>query len=175
MDEVTAASAAARPAPTLVRRLADVSWALPPIVVYLFVIAGLARGMRAELVQTMTRPSAAVILMLAQEVAAIAFAVLQISLFVSRRLPIRKLDGVWPRAVAAIGSNSGFFFLLLPRVAQSPGLLIASTAIITAGISASIVSLAFLGRSFSVLPQARGFVSTGPYRFVRHPLISASR
>jgi protein-S-isoprenylcysteine O-methyltransferase Ste14 len=32
-----------------------------------------------------------------------------------------------------------------------------------------------LGRAFSILPQARQFVSSGPYRFVRHPLYLAEQ
>jgi protein-S-isoprenylcysteine O-methyltransferase Ste14 len=33
-----------------------------------------------------------------------------------------------------------------------------------------LVSVAFLGRSFGVLPAARGLVTRGPYRLVRHPV-----
>ena len=33
-----------------------------------------------------------------------------------------------------------------------------------------IVTLAHLGRSFSLVPQARRVVSAGPYRWIRHPL-----
>jgi protein-S-isoprenylcysteine O-methyltransferase Ste14 len=33
-----------------------------------------------------------------------------------------------------------------------------------------LVSVAFLGRSFGVLPAARGLVTHGPYRLVRHPV-----
>jgi protein-S-isoprenylcysteine O-methyltransferase Ste14 len=32
------------------------------------------------------------------------------------------------------------------------------------------VSALFLGRCFGVLPEARGLVMSGPYRFVRHPV-----
>ena len=53
----------------------------------------------------------------------------------------------------------------------------ASTALVVAG---ELVTLAFgawllasvlaLGRCFGVLPEARGLVTNGPYRFVRHPV-----
>jgi len=33
-----------------------------------------------------------------------------------------------------------------------------------------LVSVAFLGRNFGVLPAARGMVTRGPYRLVRHPV-----
>jgi len=44
---------------------------------------------------------------------------------------------------------------------------------VVAGVSASILgalTLSFLGRSFSVMPEARRLVTTGPYSIVRHPL-----
>jgi protein-S-isoprenylcysteine O-methyltransferase Ste14 len=34
----------------------------------------------------------------------------------------------------------------------------------------SILVLVRLGRSFSIVPQARRLVTTGPYAYVRHPL-----
>jgi protein-S-isoprenylcysteine O-methyltransferase Ste14 len=33
-----------------------------------------------------------------------------------------------------------------------------------------VVAIVWLGRCFSVLPEVRGLVTAGPYRFVRHPL-----
>ena len=38
------------------------------------------------------------------------------------------------------------------------------------GVALSVVTLAFLRRSFAVLPAVRAVVESGPYRFVRHPL-----
>jgi protein-S-isoprenylcysteine O-methyltransferase Ste14 len=48
--------------------------------------------------------------------------------------------------------------------------LVASSAVSCASLVLAIVSLAALGRSFGVLPDARRLVISGPYRFVRHPL-----
>jgi protein-S-isoprenylcysteine O-methyltransferase Ste14 len=39
-----------------------------------------------------------------------------------------------------------------------------------AGTALAFWSAWYLGRSFSLLPQARTLVTTGPYRFVRHPI-----
>ena len=38
-----------------------------------------------------------------------------------------------------------------------------------AGATLAIVSFAYLGRCFAILPAVRGTVTRGPYRFVRHP------
>jgi protein-S-isoprenylcysteine O-methyltransferase Ste14 len=40
---------------------------------------------------------------------------------------------------------------------------------LSGSILATVVLL-YLGRSFSILPEARRLVVTGPYHFVRHPL-----
>ncbi len=42
--------------------------------------------------------------------------------------------------------------------------------LITSGLAFSVYSLAYLGRSFGVVPHARKLVRSGPYRWVRHPL-----
>ena len=53
----------------------------------------------------------------------------------------------------------------------------ASTALVVAGELVTVafgvwllVSVLALGRCFGVLPEARGLVTHGPYRFVRHPV-----
>jgi protein-S-isoprenylcysteine O-methyltransferase Ste14 len=45
-----------------------------------------------------------------------------------------------------------------------------SAALIVLGTAGSIYSASYLGRAFSILPQARVLVVSGPYRFIRHPL-----
>jgi protein-S-isoprenylcysteine O-methyltransferase Ste14 len=42
--------------------------------------------------------------------------------------------------------------------------------LLAGGLTFSLVSLAVLGRCFGVLPDVRGLVMRGPYRWVRHPL-----
>jgi protein-S-isoprenylcysteine O-methyltransferase Ste14 len=37
----------------------------------------------------------------------------------------------------------------------------------------TLVTIRHLGRSFSLVPQARNVVQTGPYRWIKHPLYLA--
>ena len=51
-----------------------------------------------------------------------------------------------------------------------PAFSTAAVVLTTAGYSYALWGLFHLGRSFSVIVSVRNIVSTGPYRFVRHPL-----
>ena len=49
----------------------------------------------------------------------------------------------------------------------------ASLALTVLGTVGSIYVVLYLGRSFSIFPQARGLVVAGPYKYLRHPLYLA--
>ena len=48
-----------------------------------------------------------------------------------------------------------------------------STLLVLFGSAAAVYTLLRLGRSFSLMAEARGLVTSGPYRLVRHPLYLA--
>lgn len=102
--------------------------------------------------------------------ATLVFLALQILLFVIRRLPQAKLAGIVPRLVAAVGANILLLLVLLPRAEHGPVMNAISALLTIAGTAGAIATLTWLGRSFSVFPQARGLVTSGPYRVIRHPL-----
>jgi len=97
-------------------------------------------------------------------------AALLIVLVFIRTVPVKKSAGIVPRAVALIGAYGGVTMLMLPPASLPQWLDVLSVLTILFGMCAMLVSLAWLRRSFSVLPQARRLVTGGPYRFVRHPL-----
>jgi protein-S-isoprenylcysteine O-methyltransferase Ste14/Flp pilus assembly pilin Flp len=62
------------------------------------------------------------------------------------------------------------FALERPAAATASALVIAGLGLALVAGAWMIVATATLGRCFSILPEARGLVTNGPYRFVRHPL-----
>jgi len=85
------------------------------------------------------------------------------------------------RAVATSGSVTGYAAAVtatllpftLPLVGgASPGAgqQYAGYLLVVAGTAWAVWSIRFLGRSISVIAQAREVVDRGPYRLVRHPL-----
>jgi protein-S-isoprenylcysteine O-methyltransferase Ste14 len=84
---------------------------------------------------------------------------------------VAAIGGLYPRLVALLGSFL-FLFLVpfLPRNELSPTIDLLSILLMLSGSILATVVLLYLGRSFSILPEARQLVMTGPYRLVRHPL-----
>jgi protein-S-isoprenylcysteine O-methyltransferase Ste14 len=72
--------------------------------------------------------------------------------------------------VACAAALGGAAALQGPEPSASTPLLIAGEAVALAGCAWMLVSVLTLGRCFGVLPEARGLVTRGPYRLVRHPL-----
>jgi protein-S-isoprenylcysteine O-methyltransferase Ste14 len=103
------------------------------------------------------------------------FIAMQIVLFAARRLPVAKSSGWLPRIVAVIGSLSATLFLALPSAPPSAWLNALSSLFTMAGTAGAIVAIGYLGRSFSITPQARVLATQGPYRYVRHPLYLAEQ
>jgi len=60
--------------------------------------------------------------------------------------------------------------LAAPRTSTPEAFVIAGDTLAVAFCAWLLVSVMSLGRNFGVLPEARGLVTHGPYRLVRHPV-----
>jgi len=107
---------------------------------------------------------------LAAGIAVLGFLMLVVGTTLTRLPPVRSAQGWSPRLVALLGAFGAVSVATVPQMEVSQQLRDAADVIVIGGFSLCIWCLWWLGRSFSVMPQARRLVTRGPYRFVRHPL-----
>ena len=104
------------------------------------------------------------------QIAGVVFVCLVLVFIILRSPAKSKAKGLVPRLMAFCGTFLGVAVLWLPRQPMHFGLSLLSLFLILGGIMFSAFSLAHLGRSFSLMAEARRLVTDGPYAFVRHPL-----
>ena len=105
-----------------------------------------------------------------QQGLALAYFTMLVVLY-STRLPKRGTDH---RAavvfIAFTGTFSAIAAPFLPGGGHRQGLVLAADLLATFGLAYSVWGLAYLRRSFSIIPEARRLVTGGPYSLSRHPV-----
>ncbi len=112
-------------------------------------------------------------LRIAAHVATMLFLALIAAMTLARLRPVRKSKGWLPRLAALAGLLMLYGLLLFPRTAPAAAWDSAALALLVAGHFLCAVTLLQLGRSFSVMPEARKLVTVGLYSRIRHPLYMA--
>jgi protein-S-isoprenylcysteine O-methyltransferase Ste14 len=119
-------------------------------------------------VQNIHKPTDALFVL--QQTLALAYFSLLVVLYATR-VPKRGSD---MRAAVVFIAFSGTFSVLLagflPGGTRREGLVLVADIIATAGLAYSVWGLAYLRRSFSIIPEARRLVTGGPYSLSRHPV-----
>ena len=113
---------------------------------------------------------ATLVLSTISHISTLVFFVALVVMFTVRYTPQRAALGFYPRFAAVVGSFLSVGFLLLPLQELSYALYLASLLLVIAGTGFAIYAVLVLGRSISLLPEARRLVTRGPYALVRHPL-----
>ena len=103
----------------------------------------------------------------------ILFCLLCVWALLARDTPQRRIGGALPRLCAVAGTFLGVGILRLPVAELSLPVQALVFLLTGVGSAASLVVLWRLGRSFSIVPEARKLVTAGPYAWARHPLYAA--
>jgi protein-S-isoprenylcysteine O-methyltransferase Ste14 len=151
----------------LLMRLPLLGWSLLCATVQ---IAGLSQYLHAA---QSARFDAVFAIHIAMRLSTLGFLMLLAATVLLRARPQDKAQGVEPRISALIGSFLIYAIPFFPRCDLPLTAGLVSTVLVLFGSVAAIVALAQLGRSFSIMAEARRLVTSGPYRWVRHPLYLA--
>jgi protein-S-isoprenylcysteine O-methyltransferase Ste14 len=98
------------------------------------------------------------------------FDLLLIYMLVVRDRPVAKSRGVLPRVFGFVGTFMGVGILQLPVAKLNMAGQTLAALLIGVGSLGSVLVLWRLGKSFSIMPEARKLVTSGPYSLARHPL-----
>ena len=110
------------------------------------------------------------IMRLFSNMASLASLVLIISMTIVRLKPLRSAEGIEPRFMALAGTFATVLVVLIPpTIPLSPGFEVFALSLTAIGFSLSAYVLYWLGRSFSIMAEARRLITAGPYGIVRHP------
>jgi len=157
------------PAPT--SKAYDILAAMPAIAFYVFAASKIAAGIarRLDSIDLQAIDPAIAFPLLAQ--ASSLLFVLMVLVMIALRGPAKsKAAGLMPRMMAICGTYFSVALVWLPLQPMSVTISLLSFCLIVGGMGFSAFSLLHLGRSFSLMAEARRLVTDGPYAFIRHPL-----
>ena len=98
------------------------------------------------------------------------FNALLVFLYLIRSAARSTTKSLFAKTIAVIATFLPFTIPMLSRPSDNPNILLLASLVTIFGIAIAICSLSTLGGSFSIIPQARRLVQTGPYKLVRHPV-----
>jgi len=158
-------------------KLYDLFAAVPLIVWFVFcatqMLPLVVRQITLVKLVIQTDPSvlpASLVLSTVSHITTLVFFSVLVVVFAVRQVPQRTAVGFFPRCAAMAGTFLGVGIVILPPQELSSAVYLASLLLIICGTAFAICAGLVLGRSMSILPEARRLVTWGPYAFIRHPL-----
>lgn len=153
----------------------DLFAVLPLFSWYAFVSIGTLGVISREIgTLSLTHPDLKLVLLILSQLGVMLFTGTALSLLLLRLPPKNGAQGFLPRAAAILGTFLSIAMaLLLDPVSVPPAALAVSTVMIFGGTIFAVYAILHLGRSFSLMAEARELVTTGPYARIRHPLYVA--
>jgi protein-S-isoprenylcysteine O-methyltransferase Ste14 len=112
------------------------------------------------------------VMYLLNRVLTVAFFAFLLGIYTVRRKAVAHDHNPAAVAAALVGSFILYGIFLIPGQERSTNIsvLAASDMLLACGMTWALYSLTYLRNRFSIVPEARGLVTTGPYHFVRHPI-----
>jgi len=128
-------------------------------------VAGMQNVFHGELDRTQT-------MYLLNRILTVAFFGFLVVIYAIRSKAIAKDHQPVAVAAAMVGSFVLYGLFIVPGWGRSTNLWVlgGSDICLAVGIVWALYSLSYLGRRFSIVPEARGLVTSGPYRLARHPI-----
>jgi protein-S-isoprenylcysteine O-methyltransferase Ste14 len=100
----------------------------------------------------------------------LAFLALLTILFVIRRTPVSGRAAPLAMLIALGGTFVMWIALAQPATSDDWRLLALADVVMIFGLAFTLYALGTLRACFGLAPEARGLITTGPYRLVRHPV-----
>ena len=105
-----------------------------------------------------------------QQLLALAYFTMLVVLYTTRLPKVGTDQRAAVVFIAFTGTFSAIAASFLPGGSHREGLVLIADILATAGLAYSVWGLAYLRRSFSIVPEARRLVTGGPYSLSRHPV-----
>ena len=127
-------------------------------------LGGIRQGLAGQLDRATT-------MYLVNRILALSFFTFIFAIYMVRRRAVGKDHSVGAILTAMLGTLILYSLWLLPAPRTDNLYVLAlSDVLLSAGMLIAIYGVGYLRHRFSIVPEARGLVTGGPYRWVRHPI-----